>query len=58
MVSVPAQVMGAEGEEDKVLVVQLVLAINMQDKEARPLNQLPNPSNLNLTSEACTMNRI
>jgi hypothetical protein len=50
--------MGAEGEEDKVLVVQLVFAIHMQDKELRPLNQLPNPSNLNLASEASTMNRI
>ena len=58
MVSVPAQEMGAECEEDKIQVVQLVFSINMQDKVLRPSNQLPNPSNLNLASEASTMNRI
>ena len=56
--SVKAQKMGAEREEDKVLVVQLVLAINVKDKVLRPLNQLPNPSNLNLASKASSMNRV
>ena len=58
VVVVPAQVMDAERDEDKILVVQLVFAIQMEDKKLGPPNELPNPSNLNLASKARSMHRI
>ena len=44
VVVVPAQVMDAERDEDTILVVQLVFAIQMEDKKLGPPNELPNPS--------------
>ena len=58
VVVVPAQVMDAERDEDTILVVQLVFAIQMEDKKLGPPNELPNPSNLNLASKARSMHRI